>query len=163
MLISRIIQEPTLNSAAQSVLDEIKRHHDDICTNKDSEREDLILAVRIFDENIKQRLMILDRPLHGTSSQVSIDSNVIFQPNDSDDSDNELLPSLDSSDPPQRPKAHPALNPDQTVRAYINMNELKAALESNADIMNSVDKFCADLSNLINQESPASSPVATKF
>ena len=49
MLIQKIISEQTLNSAAQSVLDEVKRAFDDKFVNSHSEREDFTLAVRVFD------------------------------------------------------------------------------------------------------------------
>lgn len=59
-LIEKILNEQTLNSAAQSVLDEIKRTYDDKYRSAYSEREDLTLIVRAFDPNIKARLTNLD-------------------------------------------------------------------------------------------------------
>jgi hypothetical protein len=60
MLMQKIKSEPSLNSAAQSVLDEVKRTHDDKFHSKDFEREDFTLAVRVFDSDIKTKLKEID-------------------------------------------------------------------------------------------------------
>lgn len=56
MLISKMTSEQTLNSAAQSVLDEIKRKCDDRFAADYYEREDLTLIVRAFDSDFKAKL-----------------------------------------------------------------------------------------------------------
>lgn len=56
MLMHKIISEPTLNSAAQSVLDEIKRAYDDKFATSYSERGDLTLLIRTFDPDLKTRI-----------------------------------------------------------------------------------------------------------
>lgn len=56
LLIDKILSEQTLNSAAQSFLDEIKRAYDDKFASEFTEREDLTLIIRVFDSNIKARL-----------------------------------------------------------------------------------------------------------
>ena len=71
MLIGKIISEQTLNSAAQSALDEIKRAYDDKYVNTDYEREDLTLIVRVFDTNIKNRLIQIENYADQMSSTTS--------------------------------------------------------------------------------------------
>ena len=77
MLIGKIISEQTLKSAAQSVLDEIKRAYDDKFENTDSEREDLTLIVRVFDPNIKNRLINIENYISqlNSSSNSNINNN----------------------------------------------------------------------------------------
>lgn len=80
MLINKIKSEQTLNSATQSVLDEVKRTYDDKFSSSYYEREDLTLIVRVFDENLKKKLISIDN----CSSSSNNNSTFNLSTNDTD-------------------------------------------------------------------------------
>jgi hypothetical protein len=74
MLLEKIKTEVTLNSAAQAVVDEIKRDFDDSCKAGQLDlREDLTLIVRVFHKDLKG---ILNEQYDMTNSYDSLNSTL---------------------------------------------------------------------------------------
>ena len=180
MLIGKIISEQTLNSAAQSVLDEIKRAYDDKYANTDYEREDLTLIVRVFDPNIKNRLIQIENyadQMSGFNSQTQSkqgeDVRFIETPSDvlatiderydslqtANDSyrtiSSSLATSLDQKDHSKRSQKsiESHLDKDGNVIAYINLQELEDILSIEENKLK-VDQFYAQLVALNEDQSP---------
>ena len=180
MLIGKIISEQTLKSAAQSVLDEIKRAYDDKLTNVESEREDLTLIVRVFDTNIKNRLIAIENHINqqinnNTNHTSGEDVRFIEQPStDLDDINtlddtydssqytnesssltipNSLMTSLDEKEQAKRSNKaiESHLDKDGNVIPYINLQELDALLSDEQSKKN-IDEFCAKLMALNTAE-----------
>jgi hypothetical protein len=174
MLIGKIISEQTLNSAAQSVLDEIKRAYDDKYVNMDYEREDLTLIVRVFDPNIKNRLIHIetynDQMSNSSNSQnrqgedvkfIETSSTVLESIDESYDSwqdtnesyrntiSSSLATSLDQKDHAKKSQksidSH--LDKDGNVIPYINLKELEDLLSIKENKLK-VDQFCEQLAAL---------------
>jgi hypothetical protein len=84
MLIDKILNEQTINSASQAVIDEIKRTYDDKFASKYTEREDLTLVVRVFNENIKSRLIDIENQIKASKSPNVESDEVKFLVNSND-------------------------------------------------------------------------------
>jgi hypothetical protein len=171
MLIGKIISEQTLNSAAQSALDEIKRAYDDKYVNTDYEREDLTLIVRVFDTNIKNRLIQIENYADQMSSTISESVRFIETSPDVLDTidstettyDNyrtissTLATSLEQKDDAKRSQlsidSH--LDKDGNVIPYVNLQELEDILSLDDNKLK-VEQFYAKLVAL-NEENPSES------
>lgn len=150
-LISKIKSEQTLNSAAQSVLDEIKRAYDDKFVSTYNEREDLTLVVRVFDTNIKKKLDSIENcgingfyeTLVGSNQETNI-STIIHSLNE-DESENSLPTEQNESD--QLVKSR--LDENDHVIPYINMDELQNILNL-PENKPAIDELCSQLMSLNN-------------
>lgn len=74
-VMEKIIDNQTLNSAAQSVVDEIKREFDDKNDSEYSEREDMTLILRVFHPNIKSKLQDVERK---TNTVEDVEASITF-------------------------------------------------------------------------------------
>jgi hypothetical protein len=85
-LIGEIMRESTLNSAAQSVIDKIKRDYDDVCTSGfglDLFREDLTLIVRVLNENLREQIVNRSQMPRFISVDENDDNSPATSPNNS--------------------------------------------------------------------------------
>jgi hypothetical protein len=170
MLISKIKTEQTLNSATQSVLDEIKRTYDDKFSSSYYEREDLTLIVRVFDENLKKKLISIDSftslpnsvstnntdlntnddsSNYDTMINTKDQSNVFTLTDSVNENDDESLDLRESDDQYKWIESHLDANGD--VKPFISMDELENLLNlpENKQI---IDDICKQLIALDNEE-----------
>ena len=97
MLLPKIISEQTLNSAAQSVLDEIKRTYDDKFAESYSERGDFTLLIRSFHSDLKNRLddLVSQNFLENSFTDTNF-SNNSFSSSDSENTDYNSIKEVNS-------------------------------------------------------------------
>ena len=130
-LIEKIKTEATLDSAAQAVVDEIKRDYDNACKPGELDlREDLTLLVRIFDKNLKNDL-ILTESLNETMSTNST----------LDDSTNSIEYSINQSEVN-------IIDKDGKIKPYIEFSQFYNNIESNSHDKYLLEQLEKDLENL---------------
>jgi hypothetical protein len=165
--------EQTLNSAAQSVLDEIKRVFDDKFVSTYYEREDLTLIVRVFDPSFKKKLLTVESYSSMMSHHLS--SNNISEPlKPSESTYNTMIASsgqqsyisstmsdtlredeaslcTEQPDDEAEDEISSKLDPNGHVMSYINMDELNSvlSLSENKPI---IDELCAQLRALSSEK-----------
>jgi hypothetical protein len=169
MLISKIKTEQTLNSAAQSVLDEIKRTYDDKFSSSYYEREDLTLIVRVFDENFKKKLISIDSctslasvstnntNINSNDESSNYDTMVNTKEKSNDftltdsinENEDESLDQRESEDQYKWIESHLDSNGD--VIPFINMDELENWLNL-PENKQSIDDICNQLLALDKEE-----------
>ena len=134
-LINKIINEQTLNSAAQSVLDEIKRSYDDKFITSYSERGDFTLLVRAFDPSLKNRLIQIknheDYPVlftdYTANTNSTNDNTVNSNMTGTNVSDDNNLPSLPD---PMIEKIAALIDEEGKVKPYVDVDLLNSLIES---------------------------------
>ena len=146
----------------------IKRAYDDKFVNTDCKREDITLIVRVFDQNIKNRLITIENKsavdevsFIETPSKIldsfdeTYDSLLTTETYDSltmSTSLNATSLSRDQQDSREQNKRQnkpieSLLDKDEKVIPYVNFKELENLLESQEDKMK-IEDFCAQLISL---------------
>lgn len=146
MLINKIISEQTLNSAAQSVLDEVKRSYDDKFISKYSERDDLTLVVRSFDSNIKNRLLTFQNQVKNeietTQINSTINSTIESTINSYDDETDEQENTIDK----QAEYIKSLLDENDKVKNYIDFDQINEVIKEDLEF----EQFVDELLGLVN-------------
>jgi hypothetical protein len=134
MLLEKIKTEASLNSAAQSVVDEIKRAYDDSCKpGQLALREDLTLIVRVFDENLKDELNKCETTCSYPTYIDSLGSSMI---------------NTDNSDATASNKSNEMFDEHGHVIPYVDFSDYNTILNSEVQIRTVFENFERELENL---------------
>ena len=133
-------------SAAQSVLDEVKRSYDDKFISKYSERDDLTLVVRSFDLNIKNRLLNFQtqvkNEIESTQMNSTMNSTLNSTINSYDDDTDEQGNTIDK----QAEYIKSLLDENDKVKSYINFGTLNKVIQEDVEFQ----QLTEDLKGLVN-------------
>ena len=136
LLIEKIKTERSLSSAAQSVVDEIKRDYDNACISGEvALREDLTLIVRVFRNDLKKELVDEDYSI----------TSLIF----SSDPDNTIGTSIAyDSLPTEVENVSQNFDAEGLVIPYVDFSLYNQMIENNLDIKNVLDSLETELNVL---------------
>lgn len=149
MLVEKLKSEATLNSAAQSVVDEIKRQCDDSYRPGEVKlRDDITLIVRVFNEDIKQ-ILIEKSALHDSYYHLdNTNQSLISTINSSNENTNT---SLVSTNEEQKQKID-LFDQNGHIKAYVDFAELHNIISNDSEIRAVFQQFEKELEELAKIE-----------
>jgi hypothetical protein len=134
-VLAEIMRESTLNSAAQSVIDKIKRDFDDVCSSgyqTELFREDLTLIVRVFDENLRDKLL--------TGSALPRFISV--------ENDDNFFPGSNCNSVSNEADRYGQFDENGHVLPYVDFNEFNKSVEDNPAVKEALEYFERELNLL---------------
>jgi hypothetical protein len=137
MLMNKIISEQTLNSASQSVLDEIKRSYDDKFISSYMERDDFTLVLRSFDVNLKSRLKQIQNQIknHNEVFETLEKTNLSsFDSNNTATNLSDNVPDQEDEENNEEENVIQSLiDTDDKVKAYVDFNEINEIIQNDPE------------------------------